>query len=31
MTASNRQLRLVSRPPGLPEPTDFTLTSEPVP
>jgi NADPH-dependent curcumin reductase CurA len=31
MTASNRQLRLGSRPSGLPEPTDFAVTVEPVP
>ncbi|GAB3324722.1 NADP-dependent oxidoreductase [Geodermatophilus aquaeductus] len=31
MTVSNRQLRLASRPSGLPEPTDFTVTREPVP
>jgi NADPH-dependent curcumin reductase CurA len=31
MTASNRQLRLTSRPSGLPERTDFAVTTESVP
>ncbi|MGY1616738.1 NADP-dependent oxidoreductase [Geodermatophilus sp. SYSU D00691] len=31
MTASYRRLRLTSRPSGLPAPTDFAVTTEPVP
>src|SRR3954470_7423633 len=31
MTGGNRQLRLVSRPSGLPEPSNFAVTEEPVP
>jgi NADPH-dependent curcumin reductase CurA len=31
MTGGNRQLRLVSRPSGLPEPANFAVTEEPVP